>query len=260
MNTNSGILIDEIIKLRRTDVFDGPLSGLKFGYTKDHLHLSPRCFSTLTKVQESMTEEGLYSRAAKPLEHFKVNPTVTTYADGLKSCRIFDNPNIISVRRDGRETVFDKLYRYLDIGGFFTMLNSRKAHLLRISPEGRISLMCYTEFERRQGLLIKAVVSLLMLYMYACYVDHKLHIFDRHPSPELPTFEFTGNRTKDFTWHGSLPFQYPKGRCKDCRWLELECKKKCFDELLEQGHGFIIQNPMQIPRRKLMPSPFPPAE
>ncbi|EAN31765.1 putative integral membrane protein [Theileria parva strain Muguga] len=217
-----------------------------------------RLFSTQSHPGVPVSE-GLYSRTARPLENLSLDGSVSSYSEGLKSCRIFDNPNIIRVIKRDKETLLDKLYRYMDIGGFFTMLNSRKVHLLRTPAEGRPSLMCFTEFERKQSLIMKAVLSLLLYYVYYCYVRHKLHIYDRHPSPELPTFEFTNNRTKDFTWHGSLPFQYPKGRCKECRWLELECKKRCYDDLLQQGHQFILQNPMQIPRRQLLPSPYPPA-
>ncbi|XP_953077.1 uncharacterized protein TA08305 [Theileria annulata] len=233
-----------------------------------------RLFSTQPMTNGLQANEGLYDRTARPLENLVLDNTVTTYSEGLKSCRIFDNPNIIRVIKKDKEGFFDRLYRYkllnyifmlmwyryLDIGGLLTIVNSRKAHLLRVPPEGRISLMLLTEFERKQGIFINFFFSFLLTYICFCYIRHKIHIYDRRPSPDTPIYEFTNNRTRDFTWHGSFPFQYPKGRCKECRWLELECKKRCYDDLLRQGHKFIIHNPMQIPRRTLLPSPYPPIE
>ncbi|KAK2198368.1 hypothetical protein BdWA1_001380 [Babesia duncani] len=203
---------------------------------------------------------SLYEATAVPLESLKGVKLPSKAAPGLKSCRIFDNPNIIDVSRKGvRETFMDRIYRYLDIGGFMSMINSRKIHILRTPPEGRLGLMCSTELERKQSLIMKAVCSIMLFYLCVRFVEHKRHIFDRQPSPGVPVYDFTHHRSKDFTWHGSLPFQYPKKRCKECRWLELECKKRCYDRLLQEGHEFMLSTPMQIPRRKLLPSPYPPS-
>ncbi|CDR95006.1 hypothetical protein, conserved [Babesia bigemina] len=212
-------------------------------------------------VQPAERPKSLYEATAVP------NPTVrgdrlsSEHQPGYQSCRIFDNPNIIEVvREDGRETIGDRIYRYMDIGGTLSMLNSRKFHILRSPAECRKSIMMLTELERKQGIFMNTVISGLMLYVLYYFVQHKRHVYDKPPNVEVVPREFNNNRLKDFTWHGSFFLQYPKGRCKECRWLELECKKRCYDKLLQEGHKFILHEPMQLPRSRLFPSPYPPSQ
>lgn len=206
-------------------------------------------------------QKSLYEATAAPDPSVNGRELPSTYKPGYQSCRIFDNPNIIdAMRNDGVETIGDRLYRYMDIGGFFSMLNSRKFHILRMPAESRKSIMLSTELERKQNLVMNAIISALCFYLLYNFVAHKRHVYDKPPNVETAVHEFTNNRLKDFTWHGSMPLQYPKGRCKECRWLELECKKRCYDKLLQEGHKFIIHEPMQKPRSRLFPTPYPPSQ
>merc|ERR1719251_180166 len=52
----------------------------------------------------------------------------------------------------------------------------------------------------------------------------------RAASVLMPEYQYMNGRKRDFSFHG--------GRwndCKECRWLEFECKKMCFDRLREEG-------------------------
>ncbi|GIX65196.1 uncharacterized protein BcabD6B2_46310 [Babesia caballi] len=223
-----------------------------------------RPFSHIAHTAEASVAalpKSLYEATAVPNPQVRGERLPSEYKPGYESCRIFDNPNVVEVvRTDGKETLGDRLYRYLDVGGTLSMLNSRKFHILRAPADCRKGIMLSTELERKQGLVINAVISGLMLYVFYHFIQHKRHVYDKPPNVEVVAREFTNNRVKDFTWHGSYPFQYPKGRCKECRWLELECKKRCYDKLLREGHKFILHEPMQAPRSRLYPSPYPPSQ
>ncbi|GFE54492.1 hypothetical protein BaOVIS_018960 [Babesia ovis] len=223
-----------------------------------------RRFSQLSQAvpnQAMETPRSLYEATAMPNPSVRGARLPKKYQPGYESCRIFDNPNIIEViRSDGKETLSDRVYRYLDIGGTLTMLNSRKYHILRAPAESRKGLMLCTELERKQLIVMNVFITGLVVYVVYLFVQHKLHVRDKPPNVEAITHESQDNRLKDFTWHGSMFFQYPKGRCKECRWLELECKKRCYDKLLKEGHKFIIHEPMQKPRSRLYPTPYPPSQ
>nr|BAN64610.1 conserved hypothetical protein [Babesia bovis] len=223
-----------------------------------------RRFSQIAQniVNEALeTPKSLYAATAIPDPAVRGDRLPKKYKPGYESCRIFDNPNIIEVvRNGGKETLGDRLYRYMDIGGTFSMFNSRKYHILRTPAESRKGLMLCTELERKQLIVMDAMIAWMLVYVLYLFVQHKRHVYDKPPNVEVVHHEFSGNRTKDFTWHGSMFFQYPKGRCKECRWLELECKKACYDKLLKEGHKFIIHEPMQKPRSRLYPSPYPPSQ
>ncbi|ORM41475.1 uncharacterized protein BXIN_2568 [Babesia sp. Xinjiang] len=234
----------------------GTSSRVSFGIIRRH-------FSQLTQsgaAQVVATPKSLYEATALPNPSVRGDRLPSENKPGYESCRIFDNPNIIeSIREDGKETLGDRLYRYLDIGGTLSMLNSRKCHILRAPAESRKGIMLSTELERKQSIVMNTLISGLVVYVLYLFVQHKRHVHDKPPNVEVVPREFTNNRLKDFTWHGSFFFQYPKGRCKECRWLELECKKRCYDKLLSEGHKFIIHEPMQKPRNRLYPSPYPPS-
>ncbi|AFZ81494.1 hypothetical protein BEWA_009060 [Theileria equi strain WA] len=212
-----------------------------------------RKFSTLVQNQGS-----LYEKTAKALETVDGRSLPTEYAPGYKSCRIFDNPNIVETVH--RETPLGKIYRYLDITGALTKFNSRKMHLLRSRPLTRSYMTYLTENERKMGLVMEWVLCFLVLL---CIVQVIWETREHHDRPYVIAgkgYEFTGAGPVELRWHGSFPLQYPKGRCKECEFFEFECKKRCFDALIKQGHTFIMGDPYQIPRRKLLPTPYPPCE
>merc|ERR1719476_917666 len=46
----------------------------------------------------------------------------------------------------------------------------------------------------------------------------------------MTEYEYMNGRKRDFSFHGGRWMD-----CKECRWLEFECKKMCHDRLREQG-------------------------
>ncbi|CCF73774.1 hypothetical protein BMR1_02g03105 [Babesia microti strain RI] len=172
---------------------------------------------------------------------------------------VFNNPNIVRIlEQKGSETFSEKLYRYCDIFGWLSSFSSRKIYALKSATPNRVYLTRRTEAERKHMMMLAASSGLMTTLLMLVFIDHCKSFWDRMPMPEAPTYEFTNGRRNDFTWHGSMPFQYPKGRCKHCRFLELECKKDCYDRLKRDGHTFIFGDPFSKPRRVLLPSPYPP--
>ncbi|PFH37680.1 hypothetical protein BESB_000220 [Besnoitia besnoiti] len=156
------------------------------------------------------------------------------------------------------ESISDKIYRWLDITGFLTRWNNRKEWLLDIPAFGRQGTPLVTEFERKQEMFVSLnafVISLFALYLGFQGMSHLSY---KGPTPSYEGFPGVDGRKKDFTMMSRLWFIEPKERCKDCRWLDLECKKECFARLKAEGHKLYVNggNPLSVPRAKLEPPHF----
>ncbi|KAL8442855.1 hypothetical protein Emag_006211 [Eimeria magna] len=149
----------------------------------------------------------------------------------------------------------DFLYRWLDVTGFFTRWHSRKAWVLDLDPYSRLATPLITEYERK--MLMFMGLHAYLFFGVALYLAAKGHAHGavKPPVPYSADFPGLDGRKKDFTWHGRLYFIAPKERCKECRWLDLECKKNCFESLKAQGHKLFLNggNPLSVPRETLHP-------
>ncbi|KAL8449560.1 hypothetical protein Emed_002992 [Eimeria media] len=149
----------------------------------------------------------------------------------------------------------DFVYRWLDVTGFFTRWHSRKAWVLDLDPYSRLATPLITEYERK--MLMFMGLHAYLFFGVALYLAAKGHAHGavKPPVPYSADFPGIDGRKKDFTWHGRLYFIGPKERCKECRWLDLECKKNCFESLKAQGHKLFLNggNPLSVPRETLHP-------
>lgn len=147
------------------------------------------------------------------------------------------------------------VYRWLDVTGFLTRWHSRKAWVLDLDPYSRLSSPLITEYERKMVMFVG--LHAYFFFAVALYFTYKGHAHGAVKPPVPSNVDFPGldGRKKDFTWHGRLFFMEPKERCKECRWLDLECKKNCFENLKAQGHKLILNhgNPLSVPREHLEP-------
>lgn len=145
------------------------------------------------------------------------------------------------------------IYRWLDVTGFLTRWHSRKAWVLDLDPYSRLATPLITEYERK--MLMFMGLHAYFFFAVALYLTYKgqSHAGIKPPVPYGLDFPGCDGRKKDFTWHGRLAFISPKERCKECRWLDLECKRRCFDNLKAQGHRLILNNgnPLSYPREVL---------
>eukprot|EP00922_Rhytidocystis_sp_ex-Travisia-forbesii_P029525 GHVS01043170.1.p1 GENE.GHVS01043170.1~~GHVS01043170.1.p1 ORF type:complete len:276 (+),score=60.36 GHVS01043170.1:113-940(+) len=151
------------------------------------------------------------------------------------------------------ETLGEKAYRWADVSGFFTRWNSRKAWVMYLDPYTRISAIMMTEYERKLRMFIninEVIMFSISIWIWWYFMNH----FNAHaPPPKLTqdglNAEHLGAHLNPFS---RLPFIQPRNRCYECRWLDLECKRRCFDKLRAEGHKFIIrQHPLSEPRFKL---------
>ncbi|SBS86413.1 conserved Plasmodium protein, unknown function [Plasmodium ovale] len=178
---------------------------------------------------------------------------------GKNSLSILNNPNVLIIfDKNERETIGQKIYRYLDITGFLTRYNNRKEWILDLDPYTRLSTVMLTEYERKLMIFLKFHVYLLFVVCVYLWYHAQVHFTMKPPCPKPYAYGHLDGRKRDFTWHGKLFFVYPKMRCKECRWLDIQCKKECFEKLKQEGHKFFINNgdPLSVPKTVLYPSHF----
>lgn len=203
-------------------------------------------------------------------KHFSITPLNKTHVTeeqmkqltvetSSKNVSIFKNPNvIIFFNKNETETIGQKIYRYLDITGFLTRYNNRKDWILDLDPYTRLSTVMLTEYERKLMIFLKFHVYLLFVICLYLWYHAQVHFTMKPPCPKPYAYGHLDGRKRDFTWHGRLFFLYPKMRCKDCRWLDVQCKKECFEKLKQEGHKFIINkgDPLSVPKTVLYPPHF----
>ncbi|KNC37913.1 hypothetical protein PFLG_02234 [Plasmodium falciparum RAJ116] len=202
-------------------------------------------FTTTSRVHFNMTTKDISN-----------NSVTRAYS---KDVSIFENPNVIILfDKNRRETIGERIYRYLDITGFLTRYNNRKEWLLDLDPYTRLSTVMLTEYERKLMIFLKFHVYLLFVICMYLWYHAQVHFSMKPPCPKPVAYGHMDGRKRDFTWHGKLFFIYPKMRCKECRWLDIQCKKECFEKLKLEGHKFIINNgdPLSVPKTVLYPSHF----
>merc|ERR1719161_537533 len=128
------------------------------------------------------------------------------------------------------ETASQKIYRWLDVMGFLTRWHSRRAWILDQDPPQRANMMMVTEYERKLYLWLQWM-NLMMLPISAWYwYGQFTHLASKPPCPLPPEMPYLNARKRDWGWNGG-----EWSICKECRFLEVECKKECWDRLREEG-------------------------
>ncbi|CRH01274.1 conserved Plasmodium protein, unknown function [Plasmodium relictum] len=203
-----------------------------------------KCFSTTSTIQSNIPTTQT------------TNSLTSEYS---KDMSILNNSNVlIFFDKNQPETIGQKIYRYLDITGFLTRYNNRKEWILDLDPYTRLSTVMLTEYERKLMIFLKFHVYLLFVICVYLWYHAQVHFTMKSPCPKPYAYGHLDGRKRDFTWHGKLFFIYPKTRCKECRWLDVQCKKECFEKLKQEGHKFIINkgDPLSVPKSVLYPSHF----
>lgn len=154
---------------------------------------------------------------------------------------------------DGRqkESLGEFVWRWLDVTGFLSRWTNRKQWVMDLDPYSRMGTIMITEFERKLLMFMGFNAYLFYIISMGAWWYAQNHFAAKPPCPKAPDYPHLDGRKKDFTWHGSFYFMEPKQRCKHCRWLDSECKRRCFDELQTQGHVFKLHGgkPLSAPRQ-----------
>lgn len=129
-----------------------------------------------------------------------------------------------------QETVSQKIYRWMDICGVLTKYHSRRAWILDLDPPQRTSSVLVTEYERKLLVAMVALNFFFLPWSFWYWYGQFTHLATKPPVPLPPEMPYLNARKREFTWHGG---QW--NTCKECRWLEFECKKECFDKLNHYG-------------------------
>lgn len=128
------------------------------------------------------------------------------------------------------ETFSQKIYRWLDVGGFLTRWYSRRAWILDQDPPQRANTMMVTEYERKLYLWLQWMNLLFFPISLWFWWGQFTHLASKPPAPLPPEYPYLNARKRDFGFFGG-EWQI----CKECRFLEMECKKECWDKLREEG-------------------------
>jgi len=137
------------------------------------------------------------------------------------------------------ETYSQKTLRWLDVWGSLTKWQSRKAWVLDLEPLERSASFFMTEYERKLLMwctwMNSAMFPISLWYWYGQFT----HLASKPPVPIPSDGPSMNNRKQDFNWHGRLSYAYSAKqggpRCAECRFLEFECKKECYDRLAAKG-------------------------
>merc|ERR1719396_65408 len=156
-----------------------------------------------------------------------LQPSALARAMGAASSSRFSSTAVVSA---SAESLSQKCWRWLDITGFYTKWHSRRAWILDLDPPSRAASIMMTEYERKLLLWLTFVNFCFMPFSLWYWYGQFTHLAAKPPIPLMPEYSYMNARKRDFSWHG--------GRwkdCRECRWLEFECKKLCHDRLREQG-------------------------
>uniref|UniRef100_A0A7S4W6E7 Uncharacterized protein n=2 Tax=Alexandrium monilatum TaxID=311494 RepID=A0A7S4W6E7_9DINO len=134
---------------------------------------------------------------------------------------------VTAVVTASQETLSQKCWRWLDVTGFLTKWPSRRAWILDLDPPSRAASVMMTEYERKLLLWLTWMnlffFPISLWYWYGQFT----HLSSKPPIPLMPEYQYMNGRKRDFGGRFS--------ECKECRWLEFECRKMCFDRMREQG-------------------------
>ena len=126
------------------------------------------------------------------------------------------------------ETAAEMVARWLDVSGFLTRYHSRKAWILDQDPVHRAHAGMLTEFERKGLIVMQAACLIFYPFGLWYWWGQWTHMQHKPPGPLPIQSPVTDNRKVPFNWHN-------QGQCNECRWLELECRKMCYDRMREEG-------------------------
>ncbi|KAF4736823.1 hypothetical protein FOZ62_000838 [Perkinsus olseni] len=122
------------------------------------------------------------------------------------------------------ETLNQKILRWLDVTGMLTRWHSRREFILDMDPYFRKNSGMWTEWERKTLLFLFYCCTLATPYSAYLDLQELKHQGTKPPRPVSLESRFMNQRRYDFTW------MHPQDKfCSECRPVELECKKMCFD-------------------------------
>ncbi|CAJ1450421.1 unnamed protein product, partial [Effrenium voratum] len=135
-----------------------------------------------------------------------------------------------AVVASSQESFAQKTWRWLDVTGYYTKWHSRRAWILDLDPPQRSAAVLVTEYERKLLLWLTWMNFFFLPISVWYWYGQFTHLSSKPPIPLMPEYQYLNGRKRDFShvggrWHD----------CKECRWLEFECKKICFDRLRDEG-------------------------
>jgi len=142
-----------------------------------------------------------------------------------------------------RETNKQKLLRWIDITGFLSRYHSRREWVLDMDPLDRIGALRTTEYERRFKLIRTGISFMIWPIILYLVLGELGHLNSPTPMPVQLDFSFVNNMRRESQMNRLVAFHK---RCTNCRPLEQDCKKECFDRIRAAGYDVYGLNHVRI--------------
>lgn len=139
------------------------------------------------------------------------------------------------------ESIQQKVLRWVDVTGFMTMWYSRKAWVMDIASHDRAAAVMVTEYERRLFLFLACFTVLFYPICFWYWYGAFNHMACKPICPQM-AWGTNGRLEMEKLW---ISNSLIASQCKQCRWLDFECKKICYDKLAALGYNLWG---LQLPR------------
>lgn len=181
--------------------------------------ISPRAFSTSSSMSDSLkTMSGALDKL----------PRMQGANQGGDEITLMD------------ESPKEFLLRWCDVFGHLTMFFNRKVWVLMQPPQTRANCVLTTEYERKYMMFQEMVTFIFTVFTLYMFYGEYCHLSVRPPFPQLHAAENYN--------HMNVMFDYlciddvVASQCNQCRWVEADCKKICYDKLRELGYDATYKN------------------
>lgn len=133
------------------------------------------------------------------------------------------------------ETPRQKILRWLDIFGTPTRFYNRRAWVMDLHPSDRVWAHMWSEYDRKVGFFMFALwtFNMSVAWLYLQNNVQENHRVMKSPFPLPYAFGAETQMRDNYMWAAD-PTYY--SQCKDCRSMDWQCKRICFDRLRDMGY------------------------
>ncbi|CAD7949193.1 unnamed protein product [Amoebophrya sp. A120] len=133
------------------------------------------------------------------------------------------------------ETLKQKAMRWLDIFGTHTRYWNRRAWVMDLHPNDRVWAHMWTEYDRKVGFFMFGMWTFNMSVAWL-YLQNNVQENHRVMSAPFPLpYAYGAEMEPRDNWISAADDVF-YSQCKDCRNMDWQCKRICFDRLRDMGY------------------------
>ncbi|CAD7961795.1 unnamed protein product [Amoebophrya sp. A25] len=133
------------------------------------------------------------------------------------------------------ETPRQKFARWADIFGTWTRFYSRRAWVMDLHPNDRVWAHMWTEYDRKVGFFMFGMWTFNMSVAWL-YLQNNVQENHRVMKSPFPLPYAYGPETQNRDNWMTIADDVHYSQCKDCRNMDWQCKRICFDRLRDMGY------------------------